>query len=73
MRFLSWLDGLKPVSSRRPTKRGQPHSPRRKPAGCKLSVETLEDRSMPSFLAPVNYAAGPDEAKTLSGSLCVCV
>jgi Calx-beta domain/FG-GAP-like repeat len=60
MRFLSWLDGLKPVSSRRRTKRGQPQSPRRKPADCKLSVETLEDRSMPSFLAPVNYALGSD-------------
>jgi hypothetical protein len=58
MRFLSWLDGLKPVSSRRRTKRGQPRSPRQKPPGRKLSVETLEDRCMPSFLAPVNYEAG---------------
>ena len=58
MRFLSWLDGLKLDSSRRRTKRGQPRSPRRKPAGCKPSVESLEDRSMPSFLGPVNYTAG---------------
>src|SRR5438876_11534132 len=60
MRFLSWLDSRKPVSSRRRTERGEPQSPRRKPAGCKLSVETLEDRCQPSFLAPVSYAAGPD-------------
>src|SRR5207253_1255702 len=59
MRLLSWLDGLKPVSSSRRTKRGPPRSPRRKPAGCKLAVETLEDRSMPSLLAPVSYAVGP--------------
>ena len=57
MRLLSWLDGLKPVSSSRRTKRGPPRSPRRKPPGCKLAVETLEDRSQPSFLAPVNYTA----------------
>ena len=63
MQFLSWLDGLKPVSARRQTKRGEPQSPRRKPAGCKLSVETLEDRCQPSFLAPVSYAAGPDQLR----------
>jgi Calx-beta domain/FG-GAP-like repeat len=58
MRFLSWLDGLKLDSSRRRTKRGEARGPRRKPTGCKPSVETLEDRSMPSFLAPVSYAVG---------------
>ena len=56
MRFLSWLDGLKLDSSRRRTKRGQPRSSRRKPTGVKLSVDTLEDRSLPSFVGPVNYA-----------------
>src|SRR5438128_737886 len=65
MRFLSWLDGLKPVSSRRQTKRGQPRSPRRKPAGCKLSVEILEDRSMPSFLAPVSYSLVPYDPRAM--------
>jgi hypothetical protein len=58
MRFLSWLDGLNFNSVRRRTQRGQPLNPRRKTAGGKLSVEALEDRSMPSFLTPVNYAAG---------------
>src|SRR5437879_3265303 len=47
MRFLSWLDGLKPDSSRRRTKRGGARSPRRKPAGQKLFVERLEDRIVP--------------------------
>src|SRR5436305_40145 len=60
MRFLSWLDVLNPISSRRHTKLGQPESPRRTPARCNLCVETLEDRSLPSFLAPVGFAAGPD-------------
>src|SRR5439155_16178903 len=32
--------------------------PRRAPAEVKLSVDTLEDRSLPSFLAPVNYEVG---------------
>ena len=58
MRFLTWLNGLKPDSSPRRTKRGPPHSPRRMPPGCQLSLETLEDRCQPSFLAPVN-CAGP--------------
>jgi Calx-beta domain/FG-GAP-like repeat/FG-GAP repeat len=57
MQFLSWLGGLKPVSSRQRTQRGPPRYSRRQPVGCKLSLETLEDRSQPSFLAPVNYAA----------------
>jgi hypothetical protein len=57
MRFLSWLDGLNADSSRRRSKRGQARRPRRQPAGIKLSLEALEDRSMPSFLAPVNYPA----------------
>jgi Calx-beta domain/FG-GAP-like repeat len=31
---------------------------RRRPPASRLSLEALEDRSMPSFLGPVNYAAG---------------
>jgi hypothetical protein len=60
MRFFFWRDGLNADSSRRRSKRGQARRPRRRPAGIKLSLEALEDRSMPSFLAPVNYAAGSD-------------
>jgi len=66
MRFLSWLDGLKLDSSRQRTKRGQLRTPRRKTAGCKLSVETLEDRSMPSFLGPVNYGVGSGTSAVVS-------
>src|SRR5437588_1215560 len=54
MRFLSWLDGLKANSSRRWTERGS----RRKPASLKLSIESLEDRRLLSFAAPVTYTAG---------------
>src|SRR5438128_5725064 len=54
MRFHSWLDGLKPVSSRRRTKRIESRSS----ADVKLFVETLEDRCQPSFLAPVSYPVG---------------
>src|SRR5947209_17241953 len=66
MRFLSWLDGLKLDSSRRRTKRGEARGPRRQPAGAKLSVESLEDRIMPSFLGPVNYAAGTSPQAVLT-------
>ncbi len=55
MQLLSWLDGLKLNSSRRQTKRGALRSVRRRRAGVKLSLETLEDRSMPSFVGPVSY------------------
>src|SRR5207248_585484 len=48
---LSWLNGLKPAPAPR---RGA----RRKPAGRKLFLETLDERTLPSFLGPVNYAAG---------------
>ncbi len=70
MRLLSWLDGLKSHFGSRPTKRGDsrgPRRPRRQPAGVKLSVETLEDRSMPSFLGPVNYAAGTNPQAVVTG------
>ncbi len=63
MQVLSWLDGQKPVSSRRRTKHGSPRSSRRKSVGCKPCIEALEDRCLPSFLAPVNYAAGLDEPR----------
>src|SRR5258706_11442220 len=56
MRLFSWLDALKPASSRRPIQRGEARA--RQPVGVKLFVELLEERSMPSFLGPVNYATG---------------
>src|SRR5262245_43324763 len=45
----SCLDGRNPAPARR---RGA----RRTPAGRKLFVEALDDRNLPSFLGPVNYA-----------------
>src|SRR5262245_44052890 len=53
MRFRSWLGGLKPAPRRRRAERcpcGRP--------GRKLSVEALEDRSLPSFLGPADYPVG---------------
>ncbi len=36
----------------------QRRSVRRKPAACRLSLEPLEQRNLPSFMAPVQYASG---------------
>jgi hypothetical protein len=54
MRFASWLDGLKPAS---PSRRGR-RAPPPKPPGRKMCVEPLDDRTLPSFLAPGNSPAG---------------
>jgi Calx-beta domain/FG-GAP-like repeat/FG-GAP repeat len=56
MRLLSWLDGLQPTSQRRRSKRRR--GPRPQPPPRRLSVEALDDRILPGFLGPVNYAAG---------------
>jgi Calx-beta domain/FG-GAP-like repeat len=56
MRLLSWLDGLQPTSQRRRSKRRRGHCPQPPPR--RLSVEALDDRILPGFLGPVNYAAG---------------
>jgi Calx-beta domain/FG-GAP-like repeat len=56
MRLLSWLDGLQPTSQRRRSKRRR--HPRPQPPPRRLSVEPLDDRIVPGFLGPVNYAAG---------------
>src|SRR5258707_15673927 len=66
MRLLSWLGGPNPNPSRRRATPPRSRS-RRKPAGCKLSVEFLEDRSVPSFLAPMNYAAGTNPQAVITG------
>jgi FG-GAP-like repeat/RTX calcium-binding nonapeptide repeat (4 copies) len=67
MRFLSWLDGLKLDSSRRRTQRGAWRGLRPKWAGVKMSLETLEDRSMPSFIGPVGYAGAAYPLDTVVG------
>src|SRR5262245_29039428 len=54
MRLQSWL--------------GRPKSgPTRRRANPRLSVEMLEDRSQPSFLAPVNYPVGANAQPVLTG------
>jgi Calx-beta domain/FG-GAP-like repeat len=58
VQLLSYLGGLEPDSSPRRTKRAQPRRPRREAPRVKPSVDTLEDRTLLSFLVPVNYAAG---------------
>ena len=65
--FRTWLDGWKSISQNRRTKRGQPW-PRRKPAGCKLSLLTLEDRTVPAFVTPApTYAVGVSPYAVVSG------
>ncbi|MCI0462917.1 MAG: FG-GAP-like repeat-containing protein [Gemmataceae bacterium] len=44
---------------------GRPARAPRKPASARLSLEALEDRTVPSFVGPVNYPAG-DGASLLS-------
>jgi len=57
---LSWLNGLNPAPAPR---RGT----RRKPAGSKLFLETLDDRTLPSFLSPINYAVGQSPEAVVAG------
>ncbi len=56
----SVFDFLRPDGSKR--------GPRPRPAAARLLLELLEDRTVPSFLTPVNYAAGPDPQAVATGS-----
>ena len=67
MRSASWLDGLKPASPSRRARRAAPPAPPPKPPGRKLSVELLDDRILPSFATPVNYAAGDNPQAVVTG------
>src|SRR5713226_4358650 len=40
---------------------------RKKPAATRLTLEALEDRSLPSFLGPVSYAVGSAPAAVAVG------
>src|SRR5262245_39164894 len=42
---------------------------RRRPPGSPLNLEALEDRSVPGFLAPVNYAVGQSPQDVISADL----
>src|SRR5947199_5752448 len=49
--FFSW----RPKPARKPP---VTHGRRPRPLGYQLLLDVLEDRTVPTFLAPVNYAAG---------------
>jgi hypothetical protein len=57
------LDGLKPAAPSRRSRCAAPAKPPRR----KLSVELLDDRVLPSFLTPVNYAAGANPNAVVAG------
>src|SRR5437867_2924286 len=52
----SILNFLSPSSPRSRSRRRP--SPRRRPAACRLTLEALDDRILPSFLTPVSYLTG---------------
>src|SRR5262245_11314899 len=58
MKFRSWLNRWHFASPNRRARRAHPGEPRRKMLSRQLSIENLEDRSVPAFLGPVNYDAG---------------
>ena len=51
MWFRNMFDSLKPGSSRTPNRQARSGAARRRPAACRLAVETLEDRLVPASLA----------------------
>jgi hypothetical protein len=63
MWFRSLASYLRPRASRRPTRRGQ------RPATGRLLLETLEDRTMPSFMAPVSYLVGTSPQAVVTADL----
>ena len=69
MRLLSWLDGLHLDSPRRRPERGRPRGSAKKPPGAKLFVEPLECRTVPAFLAPVEYAAGSSPVAVVAADI----
>src|SRR5579885_2217037 len=48
---------------------GSSQRPGRRPAASRLLLETLEDRTLPSFLAPVNYPVGTGPAAVVAANL----
>jgi hypothetical protein len=62
-----WLESLKLAYPSRKARRRAKAGQRPKPLGRKLSVEVLEDRSLPSFLGPINYAAGSNPIAVVAG------
>jgi hypothetical protein len=64
MWFRSRADYLRLRPLRRPIRR------RPQPAtACRLKLEALEDRTLPSFMAPVNYAVGTDPVAVVTAAL----
>ncbi len=64
MWFRSLVDSLKPRPSRPPAQR-----PRRRPKGSRVQLEILEDRTLPSFIAPVNYPVGVSPVAVVTADL----
>src|SRR5262245_26207621 len=67
MKLKSWLHALKAGPPRRPIRRTEPRGRRRDSAAGKLFVENLEDRTVPTFLAPVDYPVGAYPVAVVSG------
>lgn len=67
MRLVTWLDGLTSGPQNRRTRQAQPGRRRRNPPGCKLAVEPLDDRVLPSFSPAASYAAGASPQALAAG------
>jgi hypothetical protein len=67
MKFSSWLNALKAGPARRPIRRNESRLSRRNSMIGKLSVENLEARTVPAFLAPVDYAIGTYSSAVITG------
>jgi hypothetical protein len=65
MWFHSVLDYLKSGPSQARAGRGRRVAPRKRPAICKLNLEALEDRSVPSSSPALNFAVGLDSPPAL--------
>jgi arylsulfate sulfotransferase len=59
MWFQSVLNSLEFGSARTRARRARPVAPRKRPATCKLLLELLEDRTVPSTISLVSSAAAP--------------
>ncbi|HSQ55465.1 MAG TPA: VCBS repeat-containing protein, partial [Gemmata sp.] len=67
MKIPSWLKALKGPASRRPIRRSEPRGARRQSTAGKLAVENLDQRIVPAFLTPVDYATGSYPYSLVSG------
>src|SRR5436305_1067025 len=66
MRFTSWLDGLNLRSPRHQRRRARRGAALERHAGCRLTVQHLEDRTVPSFASPADYGVGTSPQAVVS-------